>query len=134
MRNLRSESHIDFRAQVFNLFPCVIMTLAGWEAITNDVLNFRKVIVLRYFMNCNLLVFYLSNHRLKKINYQLRKKLQIYKIIQRLKLWAHVSIAVSPCPAVVHVCRWTFWTIHSSPISSSEKNTRLKTKKIRNIQ
>ena len=34
----RAESHIDFRTQ------CVIMTLVGWGAITNDVLKFIKVI------------------------------------------------------------------------------------------
>ena len=34
------ESHINFRAQ------CIIMTLVGGGTITNDVLNFRKVIEL----------------------------------------------------------------------------------------
>ena len=35
---LKGESHVDLRTQ------CVIMTLGGGEAITNDVFEFRKII------------------------------------------------------------------------------------------
>ena len=30
---------------------------------------------------------------------------RIYEINQRLRLWARVPIAVSPCPAAAHMCR-----------------------------
>ena len=50
-------------------------------------------------MHFNLLLLYVYNHRLRKIVYQLRKKLKFYKINRRLKFCARVLIAVSSCPA-----------------------------------
>ena len=106
------------------------MTLLGGGSITNDVLKFRKVI--KFESLCIVICF--SNHRYKKSIYQLRKELKIYEINQRLKLWAHVPIAVSSSTAAAHMYRWTPWTIHPSLASSSRKNTKVETKKNRNIQ
>ena len=65
---IRGQSHIDFRTQ------CVIMTLTGGGAITNDVLKFRKDI--EFDSSCiviHILFLYLPNRRWGKIIYQLRK-------------------------------------------------------------
>ena len=40
-----------------------------------------------------------------KDHLSIRKELKIYKINQRLKLWAYVPIAVSLCPAAAHIYR-----------------------------
>ena len=55
-------------------------------------------------MYCNLLLLYLSDHRWKKIIYQLRKYLKIYET-DLLKPWARVSIGVNSCPAATHIYR-----------------------------
>ena len=45
----------------------------------------------------------LSNHRWKKVIYQLRKQLKIYEIDQGLKLWARVPITVSSCHVTANI-------------------------------
>ena len=80
------------------------MTLAvgRWGgAITNEVLKFRKLS--EKFMDCNLLLLYLSSYRWKKNIYQLRKQIKICKISQGLKLWARVPVAVISCPDAAHM-------------------------------
>ena len=77
----------------------------------------------------NLLLLYLSIYRIKKIIYELRSSQKFTKI----KFWVRVPIAVGLCPAAAHFYRWTLWTIHHFLVSSSRKNTRVKTKKIRSI-
>ena len=47
---------------------------------------------------------------MKKINYKLRKSLEIYETCQRLKLRTGVPVAVSSCSAAAHMYMWTLWT------------------------
>ena len=80
-------------------------------------------------MYFNLLLLYLSNRRWKNTKY-----LKIYETNQQLKLFVRVLIAVSSCPAAANLYMCTPRSNHPSSVSSSRKNTRLKTKKIRDIQ
>ena len=101
------------------------------EAITNDIVKSREVI--EFDSSCIVISFpcvYLiidGKISIKKVVKHLRN-------YQRLKFWARVAIAVSSCPAAAHMYRWTIWTIHPSLLSSSRKNTRVKTTTIRSIQ
>ena len=42
---------------------------------------------------------------MEKNHLSIKKVVKIYKINQRLKLWSHVTIAVSLCPAAAHMHR-----------------------------
>ena len=82
----RGESHIYFRTQR------VIMTLAGWRTITNDVLKFRKIIEFQSLwivMNCQWIV-YLFNHRCEKIIWYFKKLVKYCEINQLLQLWVRI--------------------------------------------
>ena len=46
---------------------------------------------------------------------------QVHSTMHSLLHWAHVPIAVSSCLAAAHMCRWTFWTVYLSLVSSSRK-------------
>ena len=84
--------------------------------VANDFLKFRKVkcIVINLKVHrCRFLLLHLSNHRWKKIIYQ---------------CGCHFV------SAAVHMYKWKLWTIHPFLVFSSRKNTRVKSKKIRNIQ
>ena len=104
----------------------------GWGCYHYWRSDIQKSYRIWKFTYCNLLGF--SNHRWKNIIHQLRKSLKVYGINQRLKLCARVPIAFSSGPPVAHMYRWTLWTIHPSVVSSSRINSRVKAKKIRNIQ
>ena len=101
------------------------------EAITNDIVKSREVI--EFDSSCIVISF-------PCIYLIIDWKISITKVVkhlrnyQRLKFWARVAIAVSSYPAAAHMYRWTIWTIHPSLLSSSRKNTRVKTKTIRSIR
>ena len=75
------------------------------------------------FVYWNLLLLYLSNHRLKKIINQKNKTKN--KINQRLKALATVSIACV-CVLLQPIC--TLWAIHFSLVSSSRIKNKSKVK------
>ena len=104
----------------------------GRGAITNDVLEFKKILNLKIwkFTYCNLLLLDLYDDRWKKIIYQLRKWLKSYKILSKIKNMGTFSFDVSLCPAGAHMYRSNLWTIHPSVVSSFRKDTRVKTKKL----
>ena len=114
---LRCKSHIDARGWGLSL-------MTFWSSKSYGIWK---------FMFCNLFIFYLSNHRWKNI-YQVKKKSKIYEINQILELRSRVPIPVSSCLTAAHAYWWILWIIHISLVSSFRKNTRVKTKKLRNIK
>ena len=71
---------------------------------------------------------------MEKDHFSIKKVVKIYEVNQRLRLLARVPIAVSSRPSAAHLYKGTLRTIRPSLVFSSRKNSRVETKKIRNIQ
>ena len=70
----------------------------GWGAITNYILKLLFMYSICFSYN-----YLIVNRRRSFINKESSRK--IYEIIQKLKLWAGVPIAVSSCSAAAHMYR-----------------------------
>ena len=83
--------NIDYRTQY------VIMTLSGGGPSLMTFLNYFSGIVICFTYN-----YLIVNGKISFINYE-----SSYEIIQRLKPWVHVAIAVNLCSAAAHMYRRT---------------------------